>query len=554
MGTGDGVFLEDTMSLGKSADDKKCRATFVDQYQSLWSNLTKGRSKTFKTAIKFCHAVKFELNSYNVASLRYNSKNYVRKFLRALHPKWRAKVTATEELNDLTSLSLDELIGNLKVHEVIIKNDSEIVKGKREQSKSLALKAKKESSDEASLTSESEDEEYDMAVRDFKRFFKRRATKKQKPKGFVGGSWSNSGEDAEEKIKDEACLMAQASNEHMEYLMESILKRAKHKRENDRRVNDSTMHSKKGKVASSKALDVGLIVTECSGTKSDKQDSSNKSRNDTHTEDGRKIDQNVKKRQVSFPLLDLSFDNMTTEFSNQSLESKNISLKQTVAQLQKDFSIMEAHCVNMELKYQNQALKDEQHGQILNETSNKAKIKKEIEEKVFVNVALKNELRKLKGNNVDTKFAKPSILGKPVLQPPRNQLVFRQPNAFKSERPNFSKPWLAFQVDVNKVLSKPVIPHYLPKVREYVLAKPHHVIAPGSSRNSSKESYWLNDMAHNYYLEEANKKTQDKNKNLKPKEMPSARTHHTPNAYTQKPRAIIKGLGIGLHLRVTRKR
>ncbi|GJX53647.1 hypothetical protein Tco_0282016 [Tanacetum coccineum] len=57
-----------------------------------------------------------------------SSKNYVRKFLRALHPKWHAKVTAIEESKDLTSLSLDELIGNLKVYEVIIKNDSEMVK------------------------------------------------------------------------------------------------------------------------------------------------------------------------------------------------------------------------------------------------------------------------------------------------------------------------------------------------------------------------------------------------------------------------------------------
>ncbi|GKF71731.1 hypothetical protein Tco_0207845, partial [Tanacetum coccineum] len=77
----------------------------------------------------------------------YSSKNYVRKFLRALHPKWRAKFTAIKESKDLTSLSLDELIGNLK--------------------------AKKESSDEECLTSRSEDEEYAMTVRDFKKFFKR---------------------------------------------------------------------------------------------------------------------------------------------------------------------------------------------------------------------------------------------------------------------------------------------------------------------------------------------------------------------------------------------
>nr|GEX12299.1 hypothetical protein [Tanacetum cinerariifolium] len=166
-----------------------------------------------------------------------------------------------------------------------------------------------------------------------------------------------------------------------------------------------------------------------------------------------------------------------------------------------------------------------------------ADLKAQIQEKVFANVALKNELRKFKGNIVDTKFTKPSILEKPVLQPPKNQSVVRQLNAFKSERPNFSKPRFAFQVDVNNVLSKTVIPHYMPKVRESAHVKPHHVNAPSSSRNSKKESHGSNDMTHNYYLEEAKKKTQDKNRNLKSREMPSAKTHHTPNACTPKPRS-----------------
>ncbi|GJZ79316.1 hypothetical protein Tco_0644153 [Tanacetum coccineum] len=126
--------------------------------------------------------------------------------------------------------------------------------------------------------------------------------------------------------------------------------------------------------------------------------------------------------------------------------------------------------------------------------------KAQLQAKGFTITALKNELRKLKGNNMDTKFSKSSILGKPVLQPPRNQSVVRQPNAFKSERPNFSKPRFASQVDMNNVLSKPVTPHYFSKVREYVLAKPHHIIAPGSSRNSQEESYGSNDMAHNPHL------------------------------------------------------
>ncbi|GJW39602.1 hypothetical protein Tco_0065447 [Tanacetum coccineum] len=116
----------------------------------------------------------------------YSSKNYVRKFLRALHPKWRAKVTAIEESKDLTSLSLDELIGNLKVYEMIIDKDSEIVKAKVKR-KSIALKAKKESSDEECSTFGSKDEEYAMA--------------------------SDSGEEDDEKVKDETCLVAHASSE-----------------------------------------------------------------------------------------------------------------------------------------------------------------------------------------------------------------------------------------------------------------------------------------------------------------------------------------------------
>ncbi|GKG36317.1 hypothetical protein Tco_0443995, partial [Tanacetum coccineum] len=54
---------------------------------------------------------------------------------------------------------------------MIIKKDFEIVKAKGER-RSLALNAKKESSDEECSTFRSKDEEYAMALRDFKKFFK----------------------------------------------------------------------------------------------------------------------------------------------------------------------------------------------------------------------------------------------------------------------------------------------------------------------------------------------------------------------------------------------
>ncbi|GKB74264.1 hypothetical protein Tco_0935676, partial [Tanacetum coccineum] len=105
----------------------------------------------------------------------------------------------------------------------------------------------------------------------------------------------------------------------------------------------------------------------------------------------------------------------------------------------------------------------------------------QIQKKGFAIAALKNELRKLTGNSVNTKFAKPSILGKPVLQPHRNQFVVRQLIAFKSERPKILKERFASQVDLSNDLSKPVTTHYLPKRRESAPAIPHYMIATSSS-------------------------------------------------------------------------
>ncbi|GJR89101.1 hypothetical protein Tco_0213112 [Tanacetum coccineum] len=180
---------------------------------------------------------------------------------------------------------------------------------------------------------------------------------------------------------------------------------------------------------------------------------------------------------------------------NEKLHKENGHLKQTYKDLYNSIKKIRA-----QTKYLNDSL----IAQVNSKTVENADLKAQIKEKAFTNIALKNELRKLKGNSIDTKFTK---------------LNLRE------------------TIDVNNDLPKLVTPHYLPKVRESVLAKPHHVIAPSSSRNSSKESYGSNDMAHNYYLEEAKKKTQDKNRNLKPREMPSARTHHSPNTYKPKPRS-----------------
>ncbi|GKA28337.1 hypothetical protein Tco_0714505 [Tanacetum coccineum] len=78
----------------------------------------------------------------------------------------------------ITSLkALDESFSSkICVYEEVIKKESKTIKSKKGQSRSISLKARKESSDDDSSTSDSEYEEYAMDIRDFKKFFKRQRT------------------------------------------------------------------------------------------------------------------------------------------------------------------------------------------------------------------------------------------------------------------------------------------------------------------------------------------------------------------------------------------
>nr|GEV99123.1 retrovirus-related Pol polyprotein from transposon TNT 1-94 [Tanacetum cinerariifolium] len=107
---------------------------------------------------------------------------------------------------------------------MIIKKDSEIVKAKVGR-KFIALKAKKESSDKECSTFGSEDEECAMANGKSDRNYFRcgdpnhligecpKPPKDKNQRAFVRGSWSDSGEKDDEKVKDEMCLIAYASSE-----------------------------------------------------------------------------------------------------------------------------------------------------------------------------------------------------------------------------------------------------------------------------------------------------------------------------------------------------
>ncbi|GJX35422.1 hypothetical protein Tco_0246979 [Tanacetum coccineum] len=192
-----------------------------------------------------------------------------------------------------------------------------------------------------------------------------------------------------------------------------------------------------GKIDIGKALDASLVYTESSGTESKEQDTSSRSGNDAHADDADikpiydeepmaevqttaeinvfptgqqhteqpefnnegEVDQNAEQCHDTCPLPAKLTDKKTTELTNQSLEFENICLKKTVAQFQKDFSRIEAHCVNLELKYQNQVLKEGQHGQFSKVKSNEAKVKHDIDVIETINIELEHKVAKLLKEN-----------------------------------------------------------------------------------------------------------------------------------------------------------
>nr|GEU60444.1 retrovirus-related Pol polyprotein from transposon TNT 1-94 [Tanacetum cinerariifolium] len=156
----------------------------------------------------------------------FSSKNCVRKFLRALHPKWRAKVIAIKESKNLTTLPLEE----------VIKKDFEMVKGKKEQSRSLALKVKKEVSDEDSSSSDSEDEESrnDGYGKSERKCFRcgdpnhligecSKPTKYNDQREFIGGAWSDNEEDEVERLKMKLVLDQQNLKKQIQDFADWIL-------------------------------------------------------------------------------------------------------------------------------------------------------------------------------------------------------------------------------------------------------------------------------------------------------------------------------------------
>lgn len=67
----------------------------------------------------------------------YTTSKNVRKYLRSLPKTWEVKMMAIQKAKDLTKLPLEELIGSLMIHEIIMK---EHLEDESKKKKSIALK------------------------------------------------------------------------------------------------------------------------------------------------------------------------------------------------------------------------------------------------------------------------------------------------------------------------------------------------------------------------------------------------------------------------------
>ncbi|GJS13255.1 hypothetical protein Tco_0407727 [Tanacetum coccineum] len=101
---------------------------FVQQYEQF----SISDDENIDSAFSRFNTIITSLKALNESS---SSQNHVRKFLGALPTKWRPKVTAIEESKDLSTLSLDELIGNLKVYEVVLEKILRLPKTRKKVTK-----------------------------------------------------------------------------------------------------------------------------------------------------------------------------------------------------------------------------------------------------------------------------------------------------------------------------------------------------------------------------------------------------------------------------------
>ncbi|GJW91908.1 hypothetical protein Tco_0169461 [Tanacetum coccineum] len=177
--------------------------------------------------------------------------------------------------------------------------------------------------------------------------------------------------------------------QHMSNVKKFITKRTRHQRQYDIRVNKRQMQTQESKVNLGKALDAGLVVKESSGTGSRKPDTSSMPGNDAYADNAY-----IKPIYDEEPMAEVQLTAECNIFATGQQHTKKLEIINEGRVDQ-----MEAHCIALERKYQNQALKSGQHGQFLNGKINEAKVKHDIDEIKTINIELEHSVAILLAEN-----------------------------------------------------------------------------------------------------------------------------------------------------------
>ncbi|GJS50254.1 hypothetical protein Tco_0600375 [Tanacetum coccineum] len=368
-----------------------------------------------------------------------------------------------------------------------------------------------------------------------------------------------------------------------------------------------------------KALDVESVITESSGTKSDKHDTSSSSgtyiihavdadirlvndqvlfaevqlatqhnvlaNEQQHTEQskpiydtyllekvdsnttpdstnmchrGGEIDQDAEQYQGKSPLLKAEF-----------LKMNDMVEKEVYNELSNRFLQLEKHCISLEISMQqkeesfqsNKPCKNQEHPEFceffeindlkvqlqdkttlicnlknqiksVKEASNEAKVKHEIDVLETINIELESSVAKLLAENEKLnkenehlkqtyKELYDSIKKTRIQTKDHNDSLIAQVNSKTVENAD-----LKAQIQ-EKVFANVALKNELRKLKGNSV----------DTKNSQEEPYGLNDMDHNHYLEEARKKTQERNRNSKPSVMHTTSLQNTTNGSKPNPRS-----------------
>ncbi|GKC58137.1 retrovirus-related pol polyprotein from transposon TNT 1-94 [Tanacetum coccineum] len=283
----------------------------------------------------------------------------------------------------------------------------------------------------------------------------------------------------------ETLKLAQESRLKMKQLNKEI--KPSHKTlelEIERRLRAVVSHEIMSIVQSNFVVDTSNLQTELEQCKYDKI-SYDKAHND--------MQQKIKRFQAQFGDLkgkckDTPGVSDTLDPLSQKLENENVELEFQVMNYVREIEHLKTTYKNL---FDSISVTRTQTKSIIDSLQNK------LHDTVYENAKLRAQLfdkaseqkDTTKGASANTKFTNQSILGKPFLQPIRNNFVVRQPNAFQSERPKFSNNRVPQKVDETNDLSKPVTSNSVPITNESKVVKNDNVIAPGMFRIDPRKTF-----------------------------------------------------------------